>query len=226
MKRIIDLSMPVRENHFRWNVERRLHRSHDRGDQMQSTWAGWNMHSFSHMDTPRHFDCNGFTTDEVTPDMTIGDAALVDISEVPANSAIDVDVISRAGSHVHEQDIVLLKAGWDLRESVDTPEFWTTAPYMTANACVWLREKHIKAIGFDFPQDYCIRHYVLGDREPEWAENTTHVELLCKGILMFEYLCNLSEIRTPRPYFIGLPLKLANSDGVPLRAVAIENWNE
>ena len=226
MKRIVDLSMAVRENHFRWKVERRLLRNYEQGDQMQLTWAGWNMHSFSHMDTPRHFDRGGFTTDEVTPDMTIGDAALVDLSSVPANTGIDVDLVSQAGTHIQEQDIVLLKTEWDLRESINKPEFWTNAPYMTQDACVWLREKNIKAIGFDFPQDYCIRHYVLGDRVPEWGENTTHVELLCSGILMFEYLCNLSEIRTPRPYFIGLPLKLADSDGVPLRAVAMENWDE
>ena len=42
------------------------------------------------------------------------------------------------------------------------------------------------------------------------------------SVLMFEYLCNMMEIRVPRPLFVGLPLKLPDSDGAPVRAIAIE----
>ena len=73
-----------------------------------------------------------------------------------------------------EGDIVLLRTGWDTVESVKTPEFWTNAPYMTEEASRWFLQRSIKAIAFDFPQDYCIRHYVLGDRKPALDENTTH----------------------------------------------------
>lgn len=220
--RIIDLSAPIRSDHFRWPVERGRSKSYDQGDEMQATWARWSMHAFTHMDTPRHFDPDGFTTDAVTPDMTMGDAAVVDISDVPANTAIEVDRVADAGGHIRDGDIVLMRTGWDTRRSLDTPEFWTEAPYMTTEACEWLRGRGIKGIAYDFPQDYCIRHYVLGDREPALEENTTHTALLCHGILMFEYLCNMMEIRTPRPYFIGLPIKLPDSDGAAVRAVAME----
>ena len=53
-------------------------------------------------------------------------------------------------------------------------------------------------------------------------ENTTHIELLLKGVPMFEYLCNMTEIRRDRVEFIGLPLKLPASDGAPVRAIALE----
>ena len=120
------------------------------------------------------------------------------------------------------RDIVLLRAGWDRVESLDTPEFWTRAPYMTAEACRWLLARGIKAIAYDFPQDHCIRDYVTGERSPSFEENTTHVELLLKGIPMFEYLCNMNEIRQERVQFHGLPIKIPDCDGAPVRAIAIE----
>jgi kynurenine formamidase len=116
-----------------------------------------------------------------------------------------------------------MKAGWDRVHSLDTPEFWTMAPYMTAEACRWLFARGLKAIAFDFPQDRCIRDYVTGERKPALEENTTHVELLLKGVPMFEYLCNMGEITQARVEFIGLPLKIPGCDGAPVRAIAIED---
>lgn len=93
---------------------------------------------------------------------------------------------------------------------------------MTAEACRWLYSRGIKAIAFDFPQDLCIRDYVTGARVPALEENTTHVELLLKGIPMFEYLCNTAEIASNRVDFYGLPMKLPHADGAPARVIAIE----
>ena len=222
MRRIIDLSTPIVENHFRWKVDRALKKSHESGDGVQATWAGWIMHGFTHMDTPRHFDPNGFTTDELELEQVIGDAALVDLSDIKPNTAITEDRVAAAGDHIQTGDIVLMRTGWDQKASIQEAEFWTTAPYMTREASQWLLEKEIKAIAFDFPQDYCIRHLVTGEQKPAWEDNVTHVVLLCNGVLMFEYLCNMMAINQPRSLFIGLPIKLPHSDGAPVRAVVIE----
>ena len=50
-RRLIDLTTPVTTGHFRWPVERRLLKSHAE-DAGQGTWAGWNVHGFTHMDSP------------------------------------------------------------------------------------------------------------------------------------------------------------------------------
>jgi kynurenine formamidase len=223
MPRIIDLSTPIVADHFRWRVERRLPASHAAGDGIQATWAGWPMHGFTHMDTPRHFAADGFTTDQVALDRVMGEAAVVDLAGIAPETAITEAMIAAAGRNLREGDIALVRTGWDTRESLATPAFWTRAPYMTEAAAVWLRRRGIKAVAWDFPQDYCIRHYVLGDRKPAFEENTTHLALLLHGVLMFEYLCNMMAIRSPRPTFIGLPLKLPDADGAPVRAVAIES---
>ena len=146
MRRLIDLSMPIRLDHFRWRPEQRLQRSHEKGDGMQSTWLGCPVHAFTHMDTPRHFDPAGSTTDALSLDMVAGEAAVVDVQAAGANAPITAALVRAAGAHVREGDIVLMRAGWDRVESVDTPEFWTRAPYMTTEACEWLLARGIVTI--------------------------------------------------------------------------------
>lgn len=221
-RRVIDLSTPVEVDHFRWKVDRKKVLSYEAGDDIEVTWTGWTVHGFTHMDAPRHFSPTGVTTDDIPLESVMGDAAVVDVSSVGANAPVTEEVVAGAGAHIRPGDIVLLRAGWDSVESIRTPEFWTRAPWVTAEAARWLHGRGIKAIAYDFPQDYCIRHLVLGDRKPALEENVTHMELLLKGVIMFEYLCNMNAITADRVHFIGLPVKIPASDGAPVRAVAIQ----
>lgn len=223
MRRHIDLSTPVVEGHFRWPVERRLLKSHEAGDHVQATWAGWIVHGFTHMDSPRHFVADGFTTDHITLDMTCGAGAVVDVSAVGANQPVTESLIAEAGAHVRQGDFVLLKTAWDLQADIATPDFWANAPYMTREASIWLRERGIKAIGYDFPQDHCIRNFLTGAPAAPAEDHVTHWELLRHGVIMFEYLCNMHALQTPRPEVIALPVKLPTSDGAPARVIAIED---
>ncbi|MEM7426334.1 MAG: cyclase family protein [Pseudomonadota bacterium] len=221
-RRIIDLTTPIRTDHFRWRAERKVLQSHEAGDIAQVTWIGTTVHGFTHVDSERHFSATGPTFDDMPLERYMGPAAVVDVSSVQANAPVTGEMVAEAGGHVREGDIVLMRSGWDTRASLDSEEFWTTAPYMTAEACRWLLARKIGAIAFDFPQDYCIRDYVTDARRPAFEENTTHIELLLKGIPMFEYLCNMMAISRPRVEFVGLPLKLPECDGSPIRAVAVE----
>jgi kynurenine formamidase len=222
MARLIDLSTPVRTGHFRWPVERRLAKSHDTGAG-QATWAGWNLHAFTHMDSPRHVDPEGFTTDAITLDMTVGPGAVVDVSDVPANTAIPAERLAAAGAHLRPGDFALIRTRWDERASLDSEDFWRLAPWMTAEGSIWLRERGIKAVGFDFPQDYCIRFFLTGEKRPPLPEHVTHYHLLARGVIMFEYLCNMGALAQPRCQVIGLPVKIPDSDGAPARVIAIED---
>lgn len=221
--RVVDLSTPIVEGHVRWRVERRLAKSHDApGSYVQATVMGWPIHGFTHMDTARHFDPNGPTTSETPLDASMGEAVVLDLSATGPDEAVSEDAVAAAGRTLRRGDIALLRTDWDLKASIDDETFWTTAPYMTSEASRWLHDAGVKAVGFDFPQDRCIRDLVTGAREPALEENVTHVELLLKGVTMFEYLCNLSAITAPRFTFMGLPLKIPDCDGSPVRAVALE----
>lgn len=221
-RRLIDLSTPVCTGHFRWEVERRFVKTHDTGAG-QATWAGWNVHAFTHMDSPRHVDPEGSTTDAITLDMTVGPGAVVDVSSVSANSPIERAVLAEAGAHLRPGDIALIRTRWDERESLDTPGFWLNAPWMTAEGAIWLRERGIKAIGFDFPQDHCIRFFLTGETRPPLPEHVTHYHLLKHGIVMFEYLCNMGALKQSRNEVVALPIRLPDADGAPARVIAIED---
>jgi arylformamidase len=222
LTRIVDLSIAIHDNHCRWQMERVLRKSYERGDQFQATAATMSFHGFTHMDSPRHFDRNGFTTSDITPDMTIGPACVIDLPDTAPNTPITVADLEKANADLRAGDIALLRSNWEQQRSVEALSFWTDAPWLEADACRWLRAQQIKAIAYDFPQDYCIRDYATGERTPAWEENTSHIELLLHGIIMFEYLCNLAAIRSRRPLFIGLPIKVENSDGAPARVVVID----
>ncbi|WP_420393121.1 cyclase family protein [Acuticoccus sp.] len=222
-RRFIDLSTPIRTEHVRWPVERREARSHGDGSYVQASWLGWPVHGFTHMDAPRHFDADGGTTSDVPLEACAGPAVVVDVSAVGPDEPVTEALIAGAGADVREGDIALIRSAWDTRASIDTAEFWTTAPYMTTEASRWLRARGVKGVGFDFPQDRCIRDLVTGAREPALEENVTHVELLLRGVIMFEYLCNMAAIVAPRVEFFGLPLKVPDCDGAPIRAVAVED---
>lgn len=221
MRRLVDLSTPVRTGHFRWPVERRLVKSHAEGAG-QATWAGWNVHAFTHIDSPRHVDPEGFTTDAITLEMTVGPGAVLDVSAVPANSPIGAATLATAGAHLRPGDIALIRTRWDERASIDTPAFWLEAPWLTAEAAIWLRDRGIRAVGFDFPQDYCIRFFLTGEPRPPLEQHVTHYHLLRRGIVMIEYLCNLGALRRPRNEVVALPIRLPDADGAPARVIAIE----
>lgn len=222
MARIIDLSMPI-EDHFRWPVERRVKGDHAKGDVFQSTWLGWIVHGFTHMDSPRHCVPGGPTTDDVALEQTVGEAAVLDLAPVRPNEAISPERLAAAAGHLRQDDIVVMRSCWDQQRSPRTPEFWTDAPWLTRAAAQWLLERRPRAVAFDFPQDYTIRLLLKGETRP-LAENVTHDVLLRNGVILIEYLANTVALTRPRTFLCCLPLKVPGADGAPARVIALEDW--
>jgi arylformamidase len=220
MPRIVDLSIPIAP-HFRWTMERALRNDFATGAAFQTTWIGLDVHGFTHIDAPRHILPGGKTSSDVPLERTIGDAAVVDLSDVQPNQEITAGLLDARGGHVRGGDIVLLKTCWDERRSIDTPEFWTEAPYLAGDACRWLLGRGIKALAPDFPQDYPIRGLLAGEVAP-LAEFVSHHILLRNGVILIEYVGNFAALKHPRTTIYALPLKLPHADGCPARVIAIE----
>ena len=219
MTAIVDLTMPI-DDHFRWKTDRRTLDGSPLTETFQITWLGMVVHSFTHIDSPRHIDAQGTTTSEMSLEATCGDAAVVDLSHVGANAAVDDEMLEGAGAHVVPGDIVLLRTDWDRKVSYETPEYWNASPYLTQEACDWLLRRRVRAVGYDFPQDFVLRKVMAG--EAAVAEDfTTHHLLLRAGVIMIEYLINLAAIEGERTTIYALPLKLPASDGAPARVIAI-----
>ena len=80
----------------------------------------------------------------------------------------------------------------------------------------------VKAVGYDYPPDFCIRDTVAEPRRrPARDEYTTHAILFPAGITVIESLTNLDLIGAPRCRFVALPLKLEGADDSPVRAIAL-----
>jgi kynurenine formamidase len=80
----------------------------------------------------------------------------------------------------------------------------------------------IKAIGFDFPQDYPIRDLLRQHTAPI-TEFVSHDVLLRAGVVMIEYLCNMQSLTRARTEIYALPLKIPDADGAPARVIAVES---
>jgi arylformamidase len=217
---IVDLSMTIAD-HLRWSVDRRLKGDFADGNPFQVTYVGWAVHGFTHVDAPRHMVPDGPTTSDLSLDKIVGSAAVVDLTGIAPESEISAEQLQVAGAHIQHNDIVVMKTAWDTVESPQTAEFWTRAPYMSREAAQWLLSKQIRAIAFDFPQDYPIRKLLVDQVDPI-TEFVTHDVLLRNNVTLIEYICNTASITKDRVDFYALPLKILDSDGAPARVIAIQ----
>jgi len=216
--KIIDLSMTL-QPHWRWNIQTKLAMDHKKNDPFQVTVLTLPMHAFTHVDTPLHIEPGKITIDRVPLDRLCGPAAIVDLSAFGANTPITAQDLEQKGGHIAEGDIVILKTAWDRKRDWLTKEYWLDAPYVREDAAEWLARRPIKAVGFDFPQDFAIRE--IPARHPPATEMPTHHLLLRKGIFLIEYLCNVDQIGPDRATVYALPLKVKQSEGAPARVIAV-----
>ncbi len=219
--RVVDLSFPIRP-HFRWKVAREVRASHARGDLFESSTMALPCHAFTHVDAPKHFLPGMPSIDEMPVDQWVGDAAVVDLTHLGANAAVTAAELERHAGHVGAGDIALLRTDWPRRMSVDDERFWRDAPWTARSACEWLVARRVKAVGYDYPPDYSIRTMIFEPGTKVTAEDcTTHHVFFPKGVTVIEYLTNLHEIGAARCRFVALPLRLAEADGSPVRAIAL-----
>jgi kynurenine formamidase len=180
--RIVDLTFPIKP-HFRWKVATELKGAHSAGDLFQTTILTIHCHAFTHVDAPRHFLPGTRHIAEMPVDQWVGEAAVVDLTHIPANGEVTAADLERAGQHVRAGDIVLLRTDWPQRVSVETETFWRDAPFTGQSACDWLIRRKVKAVGYDYPPDYCVRTMTF---EPQKKltreENTTHQAFFPVGI--------------------------------------------
>ena len=218
---IIDLSFPIRP-HFRWKVEPTLRTSHARGDLFQSTILTITCHAYTHVDAPVHFLPGDRDIASMPVDQWIGDAAVVDLTHLGDNGEVSAAELDAHAGHVRAGDIVLLRTDWPRKVSVDSEKFWRDAPYTARSACDWLVRRRIKAVGYDYPPDQCIRTTIFSPAtKVERHECVTHDVFFPAGITVIEYLTNLDGIGAPRCRFMAMPLRIEGADGSPVRAVAI-----
>jgi len=219
--RVVDLShvfeegMPrpqVPYGHIPW-------KSHSRGDAFNTYMFLVFEHAGTHVDAPIHLGgVEGPTIDQLPPESWMGPLCVLDMTHKKEGEFVEAQEIlewEKRHGKLAKGDIVLVNYGWE--------RHWTTShgvehqPYLHDNpglseaAARLLVDRGVKLVGADTPT-------IDSDADPQ---EHAHRVLLPAGVLILENACNLSRLPPRGAFFIGLPLKIKDGTGCPVRAVAL-----
>lgn len=204
---IHDISMPIYEGMpvYRGRAEKQPRHLLDKQmprDSINESAIHMNLHTGTHLDTPRHMMEKGWTMEDMPLDRLITRCKLFDLTRVE-------DAITRedlAGLPIQAGDFVLLKSQNSFGR-VGDPDF----VYIREDAARYLAEIGIKGIGTD----------ALGV-ERDQPGHPTHLAFLERDIIILEGLA-LKDVQPGDYLLIALPLPIRHGEGAPARAVLLED---
>jgi arylformamidase len=202
----IDISVPIYSGMVHWpdnppvRVEYMLHM--ERGDLCTVSMLSMGSHTGTHMDGPLHFIQDGQGLHEMPLDAAIGLARVIEIH--------DPESIKPDELHPHriQRGERLLFKTLNSSRSWQTNTFLEDFVYISQEAARYLASLGVQTVGIDYLS--------VGGFEKDGLE--THQALLEAGIWIIEGL-DLSQVEAGTYELICLPLKVADSDGAPARAI-------
>lgn len=170
-------------------------------------------HTGTHVDAPAHLITGGKTLDAFGLEHFLGTAIMIDVSPAAQAALAQPPVIALSELLPYEQrlqdtDFVLLKTGWS--QYWGTGRYYESFPALSAPAAEWLAGFRLKGVGVD----------TISIDEMDATEFTNHLIFLRRDIVIIENLTNLDDLSDRKAFFSCLPLKIADADGSPVRAVA------
>ncbi|WHH57973.1 cyclase family protein [Petroclostridium sp. X23] len=170
-----------------------------------------NSHTGTHLDAPYHFFPDGKTVDEIPVEKYQGQAVVVDLRGIAANSPILPEHILAYSDKIQKDDIIILYTGWGKKRGFNE-EYLFKWPYVSKEAAEWLVQKEIKGL--------CTDGMSIGG----WDEGTgrpPHEVLLNADVFLLEEVNVPEEIMEEERWFLtAFPLKGKGFSGAPVRAVA------
>ncbi|MGF2949533.1 cyclase family protein [Microbacterium alcoholitolerans] len=171
-------------------------------------------HTGTHTDAIFEYDEHGPSLSESPLEFYYGPAICWDVSHVRYPDYITADVLreaeARADVKIREGDIVLLYTGHNER-TWPRDEYLKNYTGLSTDGAEWLAERGVINIGID---GVSIDHY-------ESTDDRAHVVCGRYQIVNTEGLANLGAVKGMRFQFHGLPLRIRNGTGSPVRAVAV-----
>lgn len=185
-------------------------------------------HGGTHLDAPRHFSAEGRTSDQISLDRLVGEAAVVDVRRQCADDPVYLvtidDLMAWEAAHGRQlvDTIVLLRTGWADRWHDRTAYLGTAAtgpdavaalrfPGLSPLAARWLAEqRRIKAVGIDTASI---------DHGPS-THFEAHVVLCGADVPIFENVASLDRLPGAGATVVALPMKIEGGSGGPLRIIA------
>jgi kynurenine formamidase len=229
MQRVIDLSLAVKDNMpVQETFQRPVYvtlQTHESSKKFQagtpedphtSSWKylGLVEHTGTHVDAHFHMNPAGATIDNMPLEMFFGEAVCLELTHIPDKGEITVADLERAEDAAGvkiDGHIVLLNTGFHKRHYPDQ-ELFDLNPGLTAEATHWLADKGSKMHGIEGPSTDVMSTNLF----------PSHRVCRDRGITHYEWLVNLEELVGIGEFtFFGVPLKLHEGTGSPVRAFAI-----
>jgi len=154
------------------------------------------------MDAPSHFRKSGISIDKMPLTAAIGKARLIEITD---NEFIKVEEIRP--HRIHSGERILFKTK-NSKRRWDNKPFNKKFVHLSIEAAEFLADRKVRMIGIDYLS--------IGGFEGNVIE--VHNTILKAGIWVIEGL-DLSNIRPGYYDLVCLPIKIADSDGAPARAL-------
>lgn len=181
---------------------------------------GWNAsllklysHCGTHMDAQVHFDAGPETLDQIPPERCMGPAWVVSLPHTQPKALIEVNDLGKVQELLQPDDSLLLRTGWS--RHVANPEWYRDQlPRVSEGLARWCVERQVKLLGVEPPS--------VADVTNLTELTRVHRILLGGRVGIVEGLTNLESLDEEKVYFMALPLKPADGDGSPVRALAFE----
>lgn len=177
------------------------------GDICTVSHLSFGSHTGTHVDPPAHFVAGRATLDQLSLEVLIGPARVVDVGEIRAIDLAAIEAANLAGV-----ERVLFKTRNSRLWQQGTHEFEREFVYLETNAAERLVELGVKLVGIDY----------LSIEKFNFDQPTTHYALLGNDVVVVEGL-NLAEVAAGDYELICLPMKIKNGDGGPARVV-LREW--
>jgi len=188
--------------------QRRLQRDKEQGDSSSVSMIETTVHVGTHVDAPNHFIPNGYGVDRIPLDHLYGPVFVADCTGTPAVTA---DILQNIVPPETQRLLLKTDNSTKLHQSSLVP-FDKEFVYLDGAGAQFCVDRHIKLVGID---------YLSIDKFGS-KEKPAHHTLLGNNITILEGIV-LFKLKMGFYYLACGPLKMADSDGAPCRAVLIEN---
>lgn len=209
MSKIIDISVGIHSEMPTWPGSKRFSLEPimrlENGDEANVSQLDMEIHIGTHVDAPWHFVSGAKTIDQVSLDILIGRATVV---EMPDASSITADNLEALNLPLDTERLLFHTRNSQLWEN-GSAEFYPDFVALAPDAARWVVDRQIKLVGVDY---LSVQRY--GD-PPD-----THQILLGAEVIVIEGL-NLSGVESGQYNLSCLPLKLLGAEGSPARAVLV-----
>jgi kynurenine formamidase len=168
----------------------------------------------THVDAPYHFLADGARIDAMDLSMFVGPATVVDVRGLAPRSTIAWARLEPAVAQMASGSILVVHTGWSRHWR--SPAY-LDHPYLGQDAAEGIVAAGIRTVGIDA---------MSVDETPPPGGYVAHDALLGAGGAIVENLTNLDAVDFEQPLLSVLPIRLADADGAPVRAVALQlEWS-